>query len=87
MTAIIGTLLLWIGVALVLLGSFAFLVAAFRESVIWGLLVLFVSPCGLIFLVLHWSRARNSFFLMLWGWGFMALGALAFHANLPWPLS
>lgn len=86
MMTIAGTLLLWIGIALFLLGSFAFLIAAFRESILWGLLVLFVSPCGLIFLVLHWSRAKNSFFLMLWGWGFVLASALAFHTQLPWPL-
>lgn len=87
MTTIIGTIAIWLGIALALLGSLAFVVAAFREGLLWGLAVLFLPVVGLIFLIVHWRAARNAFFLMLWGWGFMALGAMAFNAHLPWPLS
>lgn len=86
MMTIAGTLLLWIGIALLLLGSLAFVIAAFRQSIVWGLLVLFLSPCGLIFLIVHWSQAKNSFFLQLWGWAFIVLAAVAFNTGLPWPL-
>jgi len=86
MFAILGTLIIWVGIALWLLGALAFLVAAFRENVLWGLAVFFLPVAALVFLVLHWPRAKNAFFLELWGLGVVMLGALVFKAHLPWPL-
>ena len=74
------------GIALLVVGSIFALLAGFRESVLWGLGMLFVPFVGLIFLVMHWSKAKNSFFLQLYGLGFLIAGAIAFDANLPWPL-
>lgn len=87
MLTILGTLIIWLGLAMLLLGSLAFLVVAFRESVLWGLAVLFVSPCGLIFLILHWQQARNSFYLQLCSIAIILFGAFALQADLPWPLN
>jgi len=86
MFAILGTLIIWAGIALWLLGAFAFLVAAFRENILWGLAVLFLPIAALFFLIVHWHRARNPFFLELWGIGIILVGSLIFHAHLPWPL-
>lgn len=87
MLTILGTITIWLGLAMLLLGSLTFLVVAFRESILWGLAVLFVSPCGLIFLILHWDRAKSSFFLQLCALAIIMFGAFALHADLPWPLS
>ncbi len=83
---LIATLLVIFGLGIYLLGAIFFIIAAFRQSLLWGLLVLFISPASIIFLFMHWHRARNPFFLMLWGLGFVMCGHLVFHAALPWPL-
>jgi len=82
--ALIGTVLVWGGCLFMLLGWIAFIVVAFRESILWGLGVLFLPFVSLVFLVLNWSRAKNSFFLQLWGLAFLLVGALALSARLPW---
>jgi len=81
---LIGSVLVWGGFLLMLLGWIAFIVMAFRESILWGLGVLFLPFVSLIFLVLHWARAKNSFFLQLWGLLIVIVGAFALSARLPW---
>lgn len=46
-------------------GWLMFLVAAFRESIWWGLACLFIPIVQLIFLIVHWREARKPFFLQL----------------------
>jgi hypothetical protein len=82
----LGGLTMYGGLILCLLGGIFLLLHGFRESVGWGLAMLFVPFVSLIFLILHWSKAKNAFFLQLWGMGIMFAGAIAFHAHLPWPL-
>jgi hypothetical protein len=84
--ATVGSVVVVIGLLLLLLGGIAFLVVAFRESVVWGLAVLVLPVASLVFLILHWSRAKDSFFLQLWGIAVVLLGTLALGADLPGPL-
>lgn len=86
MLTLVGTALVLLGLALVLVGELLFLVAAFRESLGWGLLLLFVPPLALLFLILHWSKAKAGFVLQLWGIACVVLGAWVGHSGLPWPL-
>lgn len=59
---------LLIGGMLVSFGaSIAYLVAAFRVSLWWGLGCLFVTPVSFLFLVLHWKVARKPFFVSVAG--------------------
>ncbi len=83
MLATIGLILMWAGVGLLLLGGVFFLIAAFRESLLWGLGVLFLPIVPLIFLILHWQRAKGPFFIQLYGLGFVLLAVLAMSARLP----
>ena len=84
--SLIASILLLIGLGLTLLGYVAFVIAAFRRSILWGLAVMFLPPFApLVFLLLHWQRARNAAHLILWGWAFIAIGRLAFNATMPWP--
>ncbi len=62
------------GSLVVLVGSILFLIAAFRESILWGLGCLFISPLSLIFLIVHWSKAKNAFFVQVIGLLLMAAG-------------
>ena len=74
---------MWAGIVLLLVGGLCFLIAAFRESLLWGLGVLFLPIVPLIFLILHWQRAKGPFFLQLYGVGFVLLAVLAMSARLP----
>jgi hypothetical protein len=49
-------------------------VLAFRRSVLWGLIYLFVPFGALVFLYRNWEEARRPFFLGLKGWGVMVTG-------------
>ena len=82
----LGALVVFAGIALLFLGAIAFLVAEFRESPLWGIGGLVLPVVNLVFLILNWDRAKNAFFLQLYGVGFILLGAIAFSAKLPWPL-
>jgi uncharacterized membrane protein len=65
----------YIGIIISVIGAIGFLVAAFRESILWGLGCLFISPVSLVFLILHWSEAKNPFFLQLVGIALIILAA------------
>ena len=73
---IIGGLLILLGLILFVIGGFWFLVAAFRESVLWGLACLFVPIVSLFFLIVHWSKARRPFFLQLLAFALFLVGFL-----------
>lgn len=86
MLTLIASLLAIVGLVLLLVGGIAFIIAAFRESILWGLGVLFLPFVSLIFLVLNWSRAKQPFFLQLYGVAFLIGAAILSDNNLPWPL-
>jgi hypothetical protein len=81
----LGAIAMWGGLLLMFLGGLFFIIAAFRESILWGLGVLFLPFVSLVFLILCWQRAKGPFFLQLYGIGFVLLGILAFEARLPGP--
>ncbi|MBT3375143.1 MAG: hypothetical protein HN742_31005 [Lentisphaerae bacterium] len=58
-----GTLLMTVGGVVSLVGGVMFLITAFRESVLWGLGCIFLSPVSLIFLFLHWRDAKKPFLI------------------------
>jgi hypothetical protein len=57
------------GYLLLAVGAVWFLVAAFMESILWGLGCMFIPFVGLFFLILHWNRAAKPFLLQLAGAG------------------
>jgi glutaredoxin 3 len=57
-----------LGMAAIVVGGIIFiisglmlLIAAFRESVLWGLGCLFVPFCSVVFLCMHWAAVRGAF--------------------------
>ncbi len=60
-------LLIWAALGLIVLGGLGLLLAAFKTSVLWGLLVLFIPPAAILFLILHWQAAKGAFQLQLLG--------------------
>ncbi|MBS1121662.1 MAG: hypothetical protein H6Q90_3890 [Deltaproteobacteria bacterium] len=79
----LGAIAVWAGLILMLLGGVFFIIAAFRESILWGLGVLFLPFVSLIFLVLAWPRAKGPFFLQLYGIAIVLIGVFALEAHLP----
>lgn len=63
-----------LGALLLIVGGIGTLIAAFRTSVWWGLGCLLISPVSLVFLIVHWSVAKNPFFLQLVGLALVLVG-------------
>ena len=62
------------GLVLVLLANLFFLIAAFREGVIWGLSCLFLPFVSFFFLIAHWQVAFRSFFVGLFDLALLLAG-------------
>jgi len=84
MLAALGVVAVWGGILLMLVGSLFFIIAAFRESILWGLAVMFLPIVPLIFLIVHWHRAKGPFFIQLYGIAAVLIGVFALAARLPW---
>ena len=67
--------LVYIGIAIFLIGGIGTLIASFKTSILWGLGCLFIAPVSLIFLILHWDVAKNPFFLQLIGIALAYIGS------------
>jgi hypothetical protein len=85
MPATVGVVAMWLGLGLMLIGALLFILEAFREGILWGLAVIFLPVVPLIFLIVHWGRAKGPFFIQLWGVAFVLLAVLALSAKLPTP--
>lgn len=67
--------LLYIGLGIFIIGGIGTLIAAFKTSILWGIGCLLIAPVSLLFLIMHWSNAKNPFFLQLIGFGIMFFGS------------
>ena len=67
--------LLYIGLGIFIIGGIGTLIAAFKTSILWGIGCLLIAPVSLLFLIMHWSNAKNPFFLQLIGLGIMFFGS------------
>lgn len=74
--------LMLLGGLLGLVSSLWMLVAAFNESLVWGLCVLLVPFAALVFLIARWSAARNPFLLSLFAVGLMFGGVALASGNM-----
>lgn len=72
--------LVYIGLAIFIIGGIGMLIAAFKESILWGLGCLLLAPISLVFLILHWDKAKNPFLLQLFGIGIIFLGSMFKHS-------
>ncbi|QXW25639.1 hypothetical protein KXJ74_15355 [Acinetobacter johnsonii] len=68
--------IMYLGFAVILIGAIGFLIAAFKNSILWGLGCLLFSPISIIFLILYWQDAKNPFFLQLIGILIVFLGSM-----------
>lgn len=65
-----------LGGILCLVAAVMIIIAAFRTSVLWGILCLVVPFCQLIFVVTHWQESKKAFVLYLVGIALVAIGAM-----------
>jgi hypothetical protein len=74
---LLGIVLFVIGILLAIISGIWALILAFSESIIWGLLYLFVPFASLVFVFTHFYKkaVRDSFFLALLSIPIMILGA------------
>ena len=81
---IVSLVLLAIGGITAFVGGIIFLIAAFRESVLWGLGCIFIPFVSLIFLVLHWAEAKKGFFIQIVGLALVVIAILiGGHGAIP----
>ena len=80
----LGTILFFIGMGIVAIGGLWFLIRAFMESILWGLLCLFTGVGNLIFLIVHWRSAKRPFLFQLMG-AALALGGILLAGREIWP--
>jgi len=65
--AMIGTLLMFLGWLIALIGGIMVLIKAFQQSVWWGLGSIFIPFVSLIFVIMYWSVAKKGFLISLGG--------------------
>jgi hypothetical protein len=68
-------LLTFAGLVLLTFGLISLWIAAFRQSILWGLLVVFIPPLMVVFAFYHWRTARSPVLRLLSGAGLFMLGA------------
>jgi uncharacterized membrane protein len=67
------TALLYVGLAIFIIGGIGLLIAAFRTSILWGIVLIIISPVAIIYTILHWQEAKNPFFLQVLGLAIMLI--------------
>ncbi len=71
----VGIALLVLGGIVALIGLIWLLVAAFQESVLWGLGSLLVPFVALIFVIMHWDKGGKPFLVNLGGVALVVVGS------------
>jgi hypothetical protein len=83
MSTVLGILLAIMGIvgaALASAGWVGLWIEAFRQSVLWGLLAVFIPPVTIAFAFFHWRTARIPALCLLIGIGLMSFDSLLFLA-------
>lgn len=81
MSALLGLVVI-AALFVIVIGGIWMLIQAFSESVLWGLGCLFLFPVQLAFLIVHWRKAKDPFFLQLMGLGAIVVAGFL-GAHLP----
>ena len=73
---VLAIILLVAGFFTILIGSLLFIISGFRESIWWGLGILFVPFVDLIFLIMRWNVAAKPFGIRVLGMVFCVIAML-----------
>ena len=66
-----------IGLVIFIFGGIAFLIAAFKTNLFWGLGCLLVAPVSILYLFIHWRDAKKPFSIQVVGGVIMVAAAYA----------
>jgi hypothetical protein len=72
--ATLGMILTAIGGIMAVVGGIWVIVLAFRSSILWGLLSLFISPVAIYFAIKNWAIAKRPFLIEIAGVVIMIIG-------------
>ena len=72
----IGLILVIIAMIIVFIYSIKLIIIAFQESILWGLLYLFLPFANLYFIVTRWGQFKNPFLKTLLAIPFLVIGAV-----------
>jgi hypothetical protein len=56
-----------LGLAILVIGGLWLLIEAFTTSILWGIGCLLITPVSLVFIFVHWDKAKSPFILQLVG--------------------
>jgi uncharacterized membrane protein len=71
-----GILLFVIGLIISVIGGLWLMLEAFREHILWGLGYIFIPLVGLVFVFMHWDKAKKPFLWLVAGWILIFLGGV-----------
>lgn len=69
-------MLLIAGLIAAIIGSVMIIVAAFRESIVWGVASLLIPFAAFVFIALNWEEAKTGFFWSVGGLALMLAGSM-----------
>ena len=73
---IIGLVLFFIGLIISFIYGIKLIIIAFQESVLWGLLYLFLPFANLYFIITRWPECKSPFLKTLIAFPFFIVGAV-----------
>ncbi len=73
---VLGTLVMVLGYIVVVGGGIWLIVVGLKQSVLEGLLMLFISPYQLVFVFRHWQESKRPFLLQLAGAALVIIGGV-----------
>ena len=71
-----GGIIALLGLLVMLVGVIMILIAAFKESILWGVLSLLVPFAILVFVAMHWSASKKGFLIWLGGFVLAVIGSV-----------
>ena len=72
-----------VGALLVLGNGILIIIDAFRTSVVWGLLCLFLPPVQIVFIVIYWNDEKRRILWTAIGYVLLVLGASQLPSSSP----
>jgi hypothetical protein len=70
----IGVTLIFTAAIAIAVGQIWLIIVGFQETVLWGLLMLFIPLSAYAFVYKHWNEAKKPFLLTLGGWILLVFG-------------
>ena len=70
----ISQIIMIVGIVIMIVGGIFFIIETFRESILWGIGCIIISPIAIIFAFLHWDVSKSPILIQLAGLAVTLLG-------------